>query len=39
MKWGGTDFKWGPGTIGPPTGDGPVQKGPSALLQKTFNPI
>jgi len=20
---GGTDFKWGPGTTGPPAGDGP----------------
>jgi len=23
VKWGGTDFKWGPGTTGPPAGDCP----------------
>jgi len=23
VKWEGTDFKWGPGTTGPPAGDGP----------------
>jgi len=23
-EMGGTDFKWGPGTTAPPTGDGPV---------------
>jgi len=23
VKWGGTDFKYGPGTTGPPAGDGP----------------
>jgi len=25
VTWGGTDFKWGgPGTTGPPAGDGPA---------------
>jgi len=28
-KWGGTDFKWGTDTTGPPAGDGP---GPRATL-------
>jgi len=25
VKWGCTDFKWGPGTTDPPAGDGPVR--------------
>jgi len=37
VKWGDTDFKWGPGTTGPPAGDGPAPKAVCSASERQYS--